>query len=102
VWEKFLFGSESERNGSCMLLKHDSDLQLPLLPAQYFLFETQAGFVLELGLQDWALHTWSYKAGPLKHLLITFSLSFQIQKTCLKEAKILEFIANNIPMWMIL
>jgi hypothetical protein len=49
---------------------------------------------------------WAYwtgpekKVGPLKLLFITFSLSFQIQKTCLKEAKFLEFIANHIPMWM--
>jgi hypothetical protein len=54
------------------------------------------------------LSMWAYwtgpeeKVGPLKLLFITFSLSFQIWKTCLKEAKILEFIANNIPMWMIL
>jgi hypothetical protein len=64
-----------------------------------FFFETQAGFILKLGLQDWALHIWSYKSGPLKLFFTNISLSFQIQKTCLKEAKFLEFIANNIPMW---
>jgi hypothetical protein len=31
-----------------------------------------------------------------------FSLHFQIQKTCLKEVNFLEFIANHIPMWMML
>jgi hypothetical protein len=55
------------------------------------------GLVFELGFA----HN-SYKSDPLMLLFITFSLSFQIQKTYLKEAKIFEFIANNIPMWMIL
>ena len=75
--------------------------QWPCLPAQVFLFETEAWIVLDLGSIDWALHTiWSH-IGPLEVFFTIFSLPFQIQKTCLKEAKFLEFIANNIPMWTI-
>ncbi|WJX22595.1 hypothetical protein P8452_11885 [Trifolium repens] len=59
--------------------------QWPCLPAQVFLFETEAWIVLDLGSIDWALHTiWSH-FGPLE--IVPAEVVEALLKACKSETE---------------